>query len=488
MGELPLNWTRVPLEFALTDIVGGGTPSKSVPEYFQGSIPLMTVKDMKTRRPHETGFNITEEALAASSARLVPEDTIIIATRMGLGKVVRPLMATAINQDLKALFPSDVLDKTFLEQWLISIASKIEAMGTGTTVKGVRLNQIKGLELSLPPLNEQRRIVEKIEALFAELDKGEEALRKVQALLKRYRQSVLKAAVTGELTAEWRAENADTLDHGGDLLARILETRRENWTGRGKYKEPVAPDTTGLPDLPDGWVWATVEQIAGVSGGLTKNRKRQEMLLKAPMLRVANVYQNRLELSEVHQIGLTEVESVRAAIALNDLLVVEGNGSKDQIGRMAIWRCEVPNAVHQNHLIKVRLCETDLVEFALYWFQSPLGRQYVETVASSTSGLYTLSISKVEALVLPIPALSEADEIVCRIEAAFSRSSSIERWCETELARSAALRQSILKEAFAGRLVPQDPDDEPASELLARIRAERAAEPKKTARKAQSAN
>ncbi len=97
-----------------------------------------------------------------------------------------------------------------------------------------------------------------------------ESLRQVQKLLARYRQSVLKAAVTGELTADWRARHAGNLEHGRDLLARILKARRENWQGRGKYKEPVEPDTSSLPELPEGWVWATVGQIADVIGGLTK--------------------------------------------------------------------------------------------------------------------------------------------------------------------------------------------------------------------------
>ena len=201
-GELPPGWSCEQLGKVLSKIVGGGTPPKSVPKYFQGSIPLMTVKDMKVSRPSKTGFNITKEALANCSSRIVPADTVIIATRMGLGKVVRPQMPTAINQDLKALFPVAALDNSFLEMWLTSIASKIEAMGTGTTVKGIRLRQVRELEIPLPPLNEQRRIVEKIETLFARLDKGEEALRAVRTLLARYRQSVLKAAVTGQLTAD----------------------------------------------------------------------------------------------------------------------------------------------------------------------------------------------------------------------------------------------------------------------------------------------
>ena len=123
----------------------------------------------------------------------------------------------------------------------------------------VKFDSIADFEFLLPPLNEQRRIVEKIETLFARLDKGEEALRAVRTLLARYRQSVLKAAVTGQLTADWRADNR--LEHGRDLLARILQTRRDTWQGRGKYKEPAAPDTSDLPELPDGWVWASLDSL-----------------------------------------------------------------------------------------------------------------------------------------------------------------------------------------------------------------------------------
>ena len=325
-------------------------------------------------------------------------------------------------------------------------------------------------QLLLPPLREQRRIVEKIETLFAELDKGEESLRQVQTLLARYRQSVLKAAVTGELTADWRAERAGKLEHGRDLLERILQTRRETWEGRGRYFEPSPPAGSDLPLLPEGWVWASVGQLANVIGGLTKNSKRASMPLKKPMLRVANVYQNRLDLADVHQIGVTEAELPRVLLQPLDLLVVEGNGSRDQIGRMAVWREEVLDAVHQNHLIKIRMVEKDLVELALWWFQSPNGRVNIEQVASSTSGLYTLSISKIESLAVPLPSVEEAHEISRRVTDIFSQTDQLERSVELEFARSAALRQSILKDAFSGRLVPQDSNDEPAAELLARIR------------------
>jgi type I restriction enzyme, S subunit len=349
-------------------------------------------------------------------------------------------------------------------------------------LRNLKYSDYETISVPVAPLNEQRRIVEKIETLFARLDQGEAALRHTQTLLARYRQSVLKAAVTGALTADWRAENAHRLEHGRDLLARILQTRRQTWQGRGKYQEPAAPDTSNLPELPEGWVWATVEQTARVIGGLTKNSKRLEMPLRKPMLRVANVYQNRLDLSEIHETGVSASECERVLLESLDLLVVEGNGSKDQIGRMAIWRNEIPGAVHQNHLIKIRMVEKGITEFAMRWFQSPGGRQKVEEVASSTSGLHTLSISKIEGLIVPIPSLGEIAEINERVDETFSKITHLENWCQTELTRSAALRQSILKDAFAGKLVPQDPTDEPAADLLARIRASRPAPARKKAR------
>jgi len=390
------------------------------------------------------------------------------------------------STEFSVLRPTAAIDAKLLYYFVSSAAFRQEAQHHMTGAVGQKRVPKRYLETKLfplPPINEQRRIVEKIETLFAELDKGEEYLRQVQTLLARYRQSVLKAAVTGELTAEWRAQRVGQLEHGRDLLARILKARRENWQGRGNYSEPLAPDTSGLPKLPEGWVWASVGQIAHVIGGLTKNGKRPSMPLRRPMLRVANVYQNRLDLSEIHETGVTESELERVLLNPLDLLVVEGNGSKDQIGRMALWRGEIPNAVHQNHLIKVRLVEKRLVEFLLWWFQSPNGRQMIENVASSTSGLYTLSISKIESLIAPVPSVEEAQEIACQVREAFARIDQLHAYTETELRRSAALRQSILKDAFAGKLVPQDSNDEPASELLARIRAQRETESRKTTRR-----
>jgi type I restriction enzyme S subunit len=183
-------------------------------------------------------------------------------------------------------------------------------------------------------------------------------------------------------------------------------------------------------------------------------------------------------LEEIEEIGVTSTELERVLLEPQDLLVVEGNGSIEQIGRVAIWDGSIIRCAHQNHLIKVRLIEKELAEFAVCWLLSSAGRRMVEQVASSTSGLHTLSIAKIEALCVPVPPIGELEHALDEVQAALSNFQNTEAAIAMEMQRADAVRQSILKAAFAGRLVPQDPSDEPASALLARIRAERAANPR----------
>ncbi|MDE2877913.1 hypothetical protein [Candidatus Palauibacter soopunensis] len=361
---------------------------------------------------------------------------------------------------------------------------------------------LEDASIPLAPLPEQHRIVAKIESLFARLDEGVAALKRAEANLERYRASVLKAAVEGRLTEEWRRENPPT-ETGEDLLRRILAERRKHWEAeqlakfkakgrkpprnwKAKYKEPVAPDTSGLPELPEGWCWATVDQVSAVTGGLTKNPSRSRLPIRYPYLRVANVYADEIRLDDVRTIGVSEKELDRVLLRSGDLLVVEGNGSADQIGRVAQWQGDLAPCCHQNHLIKVR-CPISACRsrWMLLWLLSPLGRRTVLAVASSTSGLHTLSLSKVRALPVPLAPMPEQACAVRLADALSDAARVVQGQIEAEAGiKVSALRQSILKRAFEGRLVPQDPADEPASVLLERIRAERAVERKRRKRRA----
>ena len=334
----------------------------------------------------------------------------------------------------------------------------INAETSSVTVKHLSSNTIAEIQLPLPPLPEQDRIVGEIEKQFTRLDAAVTALERAQVNLKRYRAAVLKAACEGRLvpTEAGLAKTGDrkaTFETGEALLARILTERRQDWQGRGQYKEPAFPDTASLPPLPADWMWARLEQLGFTFGGLTKNPKRVKLMKQFPYLRVANVYANELRLDEVEKIGVEDSELTKLLVHAGDLLIVEGNGSKDQIGRLAIWDGSIDPCVHQNHVIKVRPIALALGKWILNWLLSPGGRHFVELVASSTSGLYTLSVNKVGDLPIPLPPLAEQTRIVAEVERRLSVVEELEAVVSANLQRAVRLRQSILQKAFRGGLV-----------------------------------
>ncbi len=310
---------------------------------------------------------------------------------------------------------------------------------------------VRKLSFPRPDLEEQQRIVAEIERQFTRLDAGVASLKSLQAALRRYRASVLKAACGGRLVpTEAKLARKENRGHetGEQLLQRILKDRREKWNGKGKYKEPISPNLSDLPQLPDGWGWARLEQLGFIFGGLTKNPKRAKLKKQLPYLRVANVYANELRLDDIEYIGVEDSELPKLRVRIGDLLIVEGNGSKAQIGRLAIWNGAIDPCVHQNHLIKVRPIESRMPNWILHWLQSAVGRQFVELVASSTSGLYTLSVNKVGDFPIALPPLAEQQRIVAEVERRLSVNEELEMLMSTELQRAIRLRQSILKRAF----------------------------------------
>ena len=158
-------------------------------------------------------------------------------------------------------------------------------------------------------------------------------------------------------------------------------------------------------------------QIAEITGGITKNSKRVNLPLKLPYLRVANVFFAKIDLTEVLEIGLTEDERDKTLLKDNDLLFVEGNGSPDQIGRVAIWKNEISPCVHQNHLIKARIREKSVLPiFVMHYFMTQQGRDQIKAKAVSTSGLYTLSISKISGLTIPLPPIDLQNQFAAFVE------------------------------------------------------------------------
>ena len=355
---------------------------------------------------------------------------------------------------------------------------------------------LEDASVPLAPLPEQHRIVAKIESLFGKLVEGIAALRRAKTNLERYRASVLKAAVEGRLTERWRRENPSE-ETGEELLARILVERRKRWEdaqlakfeakGKGpprnwkaKYKEPVAPDANGLPELPDGWCWATVDQVGKVGSGITKGGKKRDAIRRAvPYLRVANVQRGHLDLSVIKTILASDAEIRRYSLKLGDVLFNEG-GDRDKLGRGWVWSGDLAECLHQNHVFRVRPFLRDYSSEFLSHYGNSAGQEWFFRRATQSVNLASINQTVLRSLPVPLPPLREQHHIVRRLANALGSAETAGTAFTRQLNRATILRQSILKRAFEGRLVPlQDPDDEPASVLLERIRAEREAEPNK---------
>ena len=342
-------------------------------------------------------------------------------------------------------------------------------------------------------LDEQHRIVAEIEKQITRLDASVAALRRVHANLKRYRASVLKAACEGKLVpteAELAQAEGRDYEPASRLLERIPAERRARWEAqekRGrKYKEPVAQDTTDLPELPEGWVWASLALIGEVRLGRQRSPKRAKGPHMRPYLRAANVTWHGLDLYDVKKMDFSPNEYETYRLHRGDILLAEASGSADEVGKPAIWDEQIEDCCFQNTLIRVRVLPEGVPY--LYYHLLSDARSGALGRAARGVGIHHLGAQRTESWVIALPPIAEQHRIVAEVERHLSVIRQAEATVEANLTRTERLRQSILKQAFFGKLVPQDPSDEPASELLERIRTEReaaqaAAKPKSRAKR-----
>ena len=365
----------------------------------------------------------------------------------------------------------------------------------------VDFGQISNFDLSLPPKPEQIRITDALDELFSDLDAGVASLEQARDKLKLYRASVLKAAVEGALTADWRAQHPQT-EPASELLERILVERRRRWeegqlrsfeekgrapprNWKAKYKEPVAPDVARLPPLPKGWCWVSWGQV-GVSqnGRSFPSKDYQESGVK--LLRPGNLHADgrvRWTKMNTRYIPSRYMESASSLLVGPGELVINLTAQSlkdDFLGRVCIT---VPD---ETCLLNQRLARLTPIEispsFMLCMFRSFVFRKFVSDL-NTGSLIQHMFTRQLDEFIFPLPPLEEQNSIVENVDDQLSVIERLEADLVSKLESAQGLRQSILKHAFTGRLVPQDPNDEPASELLKRIAAER----EERAREAQSA-
>ena len=378
--------------------------------------------------------------------------------------------------------PSKGLSRGFLMHFLLQNEFRKEARrhmaGTAGQLR-VPAAFLSEAPIPLPPLPEQHRIVAEIEKQFTRLDASVDGLKRAQANLKRYRASVLKAACEGTLVpteAELARSEGRDYEPADRLLERILIERRSRWESqekrRGKYKEPTLPDTSDLPELPEGWVWGKLDQlITMLKNGYSK---RPHGSTGTAILRISAVRPMSVDTNDVRWVAQAEPLS-GYLLEPRDILFTRYNGNHTLVGVCGMVPYLDRPTLHPDKLIRASLVKNRILpEFIQIVANSGHSREFVEQRTRTTAGQSGVSGSDLKEMPIPLPPLAEQHRIVAEVERHLSVIQKAEAAVDAGLKRAERLRQSILKQAFSGQLVPQDADDEPASVLLERIRSERA--------------
>lgn len=442
--------------------------------------------DKESKTIGETKEIPVSDAPSRAKQLLRKGDVLVSMTRPNLNAVaiVPPQLDGAIGSTGFHVLRTRWMEPEFLH-YLVQTSEFVEAMVSvvqGALYPAIRPTDIKNFQFRLPPRAEQARIVEKLESLLADLDAGVAELKAAQRKLVQYRQSLLKAAMDGALTAGWRAAHtpegrsstAEGWSSGEHLLQRILQERRARFVqkhgSKKKYREPVAPDVSQLPELPDGWVWASVEQLAELVSGHTPkdagqfaaddaevhwfkvgdmNTEGNEQILVAASTRFLRETADELGLKAM-PVGTIVFPKRGGAIATNKKrrLGVEGAYDLNMMGL-------VP------------------VPIAADWLWSWFTGIDLAKLADG-SNVPQINNPDIAPLCVPLPPLEEQHAILAHLDADLAACKQQEQAIAHGLKLAAAQRRNLLRAAFAGQLVPQDPNDEPASALLERIRAEKA--------------
>ena len=396
------------------------------------------------------------------------------------------------------------MNSSFLNFYLKFIyeTGEIIAYQAGSNnLRNLKFNDFLRIRVPIPSAAEQRRIVAKIEELFSELDKGIESLKAARAKLNIYRQAVLKHAFEGKLTARWREENKDKLETPEQLLARIKQEREaryeqqlQEWKAavkkweeggksgkrpaRSRMPKPVSTmaeeEIAHLESLTSGWLWLTAESVGIVQLGRQRSPKNRSKDYPTKYIRAANITEQGLDLDDVLDMDFLPHELSAYRLEKGDLVLSEASGSAAQVGKPAIWDDQIPNCCFQNTVIRHQPYCRDYAVYLLWLYRFFYVSGKFAQVAGGV-GINHLSAFKFAQIALPLCSLAEQQEIVRLLEERFAAIEQQEREIDSALNQAEMLRQSLLKKAFSGQLIPQDPDDEPASILLERIKAEKAA-------------
>lgn len=394
-----MEWKTEPLG-NIAFMTSGGTPSRKNPGYYtNGTIPWVRSGELENGAIRDTEIKITQDGLNESSAKIFPKGTLLIALYGAtIGKLAYLDIDACTNQAVCGIFENDKVTLKYLYYYLLFQRPNLVKQGIGGAQPNISQTILKKLIVPYPVDKvEQMCIVARIEELFSELDNGVETLQETKQQLEAYRKAVLTKAFHLEQNTEWKR----------------------------------------------------LDEISDISGGITKGRDLTgQETLRLPYLRVANVQDGYLDLSEMKSIELKASEKEKYLLTEGDVLYTEG-GDRDKLGRGTVWYGEIKDCVHQNHVFKARINrDVAIPEYVAYWSMSAPARNYFYTKGKQSVNLASINKSVLSALELPVPSLAKQKRIIQEIEEHLSVCNSIEETIEKALEQADAMRQSILKKSF----------------------------------------
>lgn len=487
---IPRGWELCVLP-DFTDVVMGQSPPSSTYNTEKIGLPFFQGKaEFGDIHPEPTKYCDSPKKIANAGATL-------LSVRAPVGPTNLAKEKCCIGRGLAAIHPLDDISSMFILYLMRSLEPDISKEGTGSTFSAINKKFVENLKIKLPPLNEQKRIVAKIEALFAELDAGVASLELAQAQLQTYRQALLKHAFEGKLTAQWRTANADKLEDAATLLQRIQDERQaryeaetavwkeavKTWEANSKPgKKPTKPsppkdlppltptDLADLPQLPAGWAWLKLSLLAaniqiGPFGSLL--HREDYITGGTPLVNPSHIKDLKIVPDWNLTVGENKLnELLNYRLQTNDIVM----GRRGEMGRCAVVRANEDGWLCGTGSLFIRLIPSLTPDFYCLILSSQRVKEFLSSESIGTT-MQNLNQKILHNVPVPVCSHAEQQEVFSQLEKQQSIVAQLEQTITEALQQAEALRQSILKKAFAGQLVPQDPSDEPASALLARIRA-----------------